>query len=136
MKIPLSIQSQTTELYLNSIISCTELGIKSIASFYMKLINPTDLDGCFEYTPSVGALVMKGLYTNTFIKKHAHLPRYMQAEEVLQEIEGKEVGIVRVQKGMYTIGDREDGIYLFAIKFSLHNTDIYLLLWNKSCKKK
>ena len=41
----------------------------------------------FGYVPTVVALLVKGLNTIAYVKKYAYWPKYVQAEEALQEMQ-------------------------------------------------
>jgi len=86
------------------------------------------LDSGFGYVPAVVQLKNKGLYATAYIKKHAHWPKYTKAQEAVEEMQGKHVGVVRVRRGTYQSGSGEEEIYLVAMADSKH-TSLMLSNW-------
>jgi len=86
------------------------------------------LDSGFGYVPAVVQLKNKGLYATAYIKKHAHWPKYTKAQEAVDEMQGKDVGVVRVRKGTYPSGEGEEVVYLVAQADSKH-TSLMLSNW-------
>ena len=88
------------------------------------------LDSGFGYVPSVIQLKAKGLFSTAYIKKHAYWPKYTKAQEAMDEMQGKDVGLISVRRGTYPAGDgdRREEIYLVAQADSKH-TSLMLSDW-------
>ncbi len=56
------------------------------------------LDLGFGYVPTVVELLKLGMFSTSFIKKKRGWPKYTRAEEVLSEINGKDVGTIIARK--------------------------------------
>ena len=87
------------------------------------------LDSGFGYLPSCTSLLQRGLHSTCVIKKRRHWPANTNGDEVLQEMQGKEVGAVRVRKG------RKGNLsfYLSAMADSKH-TSILLNTWSTTAR--
>lgn len=80
------------------------------------------MDSGFGYIPSVVQLRAKELYSTTVIKKHAHWPKYTKAKEAVAEMQGRDVGSIRVRKGEYTMNGESQTLHMVALADSLHNS--------------
>ena len=62
----------------------------------MKFIEWLDWEGSFSKVPSIVIFAMKGLCSIPHMNQNAQWPKYMQAEKVSQEMQGKKVETWRV----------------------------------------
>ena len=88
------------------------------------------LDSGFGYVPAVIQLKAHGLFATAYIKKHAYWPKYTEAQEAINEMQGKDVGVISVRRGTYPsgTGGRLEEIYLVAQADSKH-TSLMLSNW-------
>ena len=92
------------------------------------------MDSGFGYIPSVVQLRAKGLFSTTVIKKHAHWPKFTKAAEAVDEMQGKEVGTIRVRKGEYTVNGECHKLHMVALADSLH-TSLMVTNWSTTLRE-
>ena len=72
----------------------------------------------FGYVPSVVQIKKRGLFAPTVINKKAHWPKHTEAQEVIDEMKGQDVGTIRAQEGN-SAADNEQVIWL---KYNIYYT--------------
>ena len=91
------------------------------------------MDSGFGYIPSVIQLRIKGLYSTTVIKKHAHWPKYTRAAEAVAEMQGKDVGTIRVRRGFFRFNGEDHRVDMVALADSLH-TSLMVTNWSTTIR--
>ena len=91
------------------------------------------MDSGFGYIPSVVQLRARGLFSTTVIKKHAHWPKYTKAAEAVLEMQGKEVGSIKVRRGFYLNNGESHKLHMVALADSLH-TSLMVTNWSTTLR--
>ena len=91
------------------------------------------MDSGFGYIPSVVRLREKGLFSTTVVKKHRYWPKYTKAKEAIAEMQGKEVGTIRVRRGEYKLHGESHTLHLVALADSLH-TSLMITNWSTTLR--
>ena len=89
------------------------------------------LDRGFGHIATVVELRKKGLFGTTFVKKKIFWLKHTKAQEMVDEIQGKEVGTMRVRKGTSINGLNNNDLYLVALADVKHAS---MMLNNLSTK--
>ena len=87
------------------------------------------MDSGFGYVASMVQLKAKGLFATTVIKKKRFWPKYTKAIDAVNEMDGKEVGTMKVRIGSYISGEGQESITLVALADSLF-TSLMLTNWS------
>ena len=72
----------------------------------------------FVYVTSVVHIINRGLLTTTVVKKMAHQPQPLEAQEAVNNIKGQHVVTARARK--WTVAAENERVYMVALDYSLH----------------
>ena len=72
--------------------------------------------------PTVVELRKKGPPSDAFVKKKIFWPKHAKAQEIEDEMQGNEVGAVRVRKGASINGSKFNDDHLLSLEDSKHSS--------------